>query len=90
MSGKGFRVLGVAIKPTDARTESYSREDEIALQFAGLLLFFDPPKIDVAQTIVDLAGRGVQLKIITGDNQLVARHVAEAVKSADRQLADRN
>ncbi len=47
--------------------------------FAGFLLFFDPPKADVAQTIVDLAERGVQLKIITGDNQLVARHVAEAV-----------
>ena len=61
------------------RTESYSREDESALQFAGFLLFFDPPKADVAQTIVDLAERGVQLKIITGDNQLVARHVAEAV-----------
>ncbi len=82
-SGQGFRVLGVAIKPTDARTESYSREDENALQFAGFLLFFDPPKADVAQTIVDLAERGVQLKIITGDNQLVARHVAEAVKSTE-------
>lgn len=78
-SGEGFRVLGVATKPTDARTESYSHEDENALQFAGFLLFFDPPKADVTQTILDLAERGVQLKIITGDNQLVARHVAEAV-----------
>jgi Mg2+-importing ATPase len=79
-SGQGFRVLGVATKPIDARSGSYSREDESALQFAGFLLFFDPPKADVAQTIVDLGERGVQLKIITGDNQLVARHVAEAVK----------
>ena len=47
--------------------------------FAGFLLFFDPPKADVQQAIVDLAKRGVQLKIITGDNQKVARHVAEAV-----------
>ena len=78
-SGEGFRVLGVAVKPTEAHTDSYSREDENALQFAGFLLFFDPPKPDVAQTIADLAARGVQLKIITGDNQLVARHVAEAV-----------
>jgi Mg2+-importing ATPase len=78
-SGQGFRVLGVATKVTPARTESYSREDENELEFAGFLLFFDPPKADVAQTIVDLANRGVQLKIITGDNQLVARHVAEAV-----------
>lgn len=79
LSAQGFRVLGVATKPTDSRAESYSREDESALQFAGFLSFFDPPKVDVAQAIVDLAQRGVQLKIITGDNQLVARHVAEAV-----------
>lgn len=78
-SGQGFRVLGVASKPIDTRTESYSREDESELEFAGFLLFFDPPKADVAKTIVDLGQRGVELKIITGDNQLVARHVAEAV-----------
>ncbi len=47
--------------------------------FAGFLLFFDPPKADVQQVIVDLAQRGVQIKIITGDNQKVARHVAQAV-----------
>ena len=46
------------------------------------------------QAIVDLAKRGVQLKIITGDNQKVARHVAEAVNlpvdgRADRQRAER-
>lgn len=85
-SSQGFRVLGIATKPVDARTESYSREDENALQFAGFLLFFDPPKADVAQTIVDLRKRGVQLKIITGDNQLVARHVAEAVNLPDGGL----
>ena len=78
-SAKGFRVLGVATKTVDGRPEAYSRADENALAFAGFLLFFDPPKSDVQQVIVDLAKRGVQLKIITGDNQKVARHVAEAV-----------
>jgi P-type Mg2+ transporter len=78
-SAKGFRVLGVAAKKVSARPEAYSRADEAALAFAGFLLFFDPPKADVRQVIVDLAKRGVQLKIITGDNQKVARHVAEAV-----------
>lgn len=78
-SEQGFRVLGVATKPIAAQTASYSRADENTLQFAGFLLFFDPPKADVMKTIGDLRERGVQLKIITGDNQLVARHVAEAV-----------
>jgi P-type Mg2+ transporter len=78
-SAQGFRVLGVATKTVDRRPEAYSRRDENALDFAGFLLFFDPPKSDVQQAILDLAKRGVQLKIITGDNQKVARHVAEAV-----------
>jgi len=78
-SAQGFRVLGVATKALDGRPECYSRSDENDLTFAGFLLFFDPPKADVQQVIVDLAKRGVQLKIITGDNQKVARHVAEAV-----------
>jgi Mg2+-importing ATPase len=78
-SEKGFRVLGLATKTVDGRPEIYSQDDEKALNFNGFLLFFDPPKADVQQVIVDLAKRGVQLKIITGDNQKVARHVAEAV-----------
>ena len=78
-SGQGFRVLGIATKTIDVRVTSYSRDDERELVFAGFLLFFDPPKADVAKAIVDLAERGVRLKMITGDNRLVARHVAESV-----------
>lgn len=78
-SSQGFRVLGVATRPIDARPERYSRADENTLTFAGFLLFFDPPKPGVQQAILDLAQRGVELKIITGDNQKVARHVAAAV-----------
>ena len=78
-SASGFRVLGLAVKTVDGRPQAYSRADETALTFAGFLLFFDPPKSDVRQAIADLAQRGVQLKIITGDNQKVARHVAQAV-----------
>ena len=78
-SEKGFRVLGMATKPVEIRTGTYTRAEEKELCFIGFLLFFDPPKVDVEQTIIDLNNRGVQLKIITGDNEKVARHVAEAV-----------
>jgi Mg2+-importing ATPase len=78
-SGQGFRVLGVATKLVEPKTAAYTISDESNLTFVGFLLFFDPPKTDVKQVIVDLAQRGVQLKIITGDNEKVARHVAEAV-----------
>jgi Mg2+-importing ATPase len=78
-SEQGFRVLGVAIKPVENCLERYTRNDEIEMIFAGFLLFFDPPKPDVLKTIQDLKELGVELKIITGDNQLVARHTADAI-----------
>jgi Mg2+-importing ATPase len=77
-SGQGFRVLGLAIREVPHRS-GYSRNDEQGLTFVGFLLFFDPPKPDVLETIAGLAGLGVQLKIITGDNRLVALHTAAAV-----------
>ena len=78
-SAQGYRVLGVATRQLELRQASYARADECGLCFAGFLLFMDPPKADVRQTLVDLAQRGVALKIITGDNRKVARHVAQAV-----------
>ena len=49
------------------------------LVFEGLILFSDPPKDGVDTTIAELARDGVALKVVTGDNDLVARHVAEQV-----------
>jgi Mg2+-importing ATPase len=60
-------------------TRPYTRADEHDLTFAGFLLFFDPPKPGVQETITDLAGLGVNLKIITGDNRLVAMHTAQTI-----------
>jgi Mg2+-importing ATPase len=76
---QGYRVLGVAAKPVQPKAVSYSVEDEADLTFVGFLLFFDPPKEDVVQTIQALEELGVKLKIITGDNRFVAQHVGKAV-----------
>jgi P-type Mg2+ transporter len=72
-------VLGVALWELDDQADSYSSADAKGLTFIGFLLFFDTPKADVQQTIVYLAYCGVKLKIITGDNEKVARHVAQDV-----------
>jgi Mg2+-importing ATPase len=77
-SGQGFRVLGMATKPLSPQP-AYTHADEQDMTFAGFLLFFDPPKSGVRETIADLAQLGVGLKIITGDNRLVALHTAEMV-----------
>jgi len=79
-SGQGFRVLGVAQKSISRKDpKDYAVSEEADLTLIGFLLFFDPPKADAAQTIADLAQRGIQLRIITGDNALVAKHTACAV-----------
>ncbi|MFO1324773.1 MAG: magnesium-translocating P-type ATPase [Burkholderiales bacterium] len=75
---QGFRVVAVARRRV-ARKPDYARADESAMTFEGFLLFFDPPKAASAQTIRDLAARGVAIKIVTGDNRYVAAHVAEAI-----------
>ena len=49
------------------------------MTFAGFLLFLDPPKAGVAEAIRDLESLGVRVKIISGDNKLVAQHVAKAI-----------
>jgi P-type Mg2+ transporter len=78
---QGYRVLGVAVKPLplENHSKTYEREDETRLTFEGFLLFFDPPKPGVIDTIHDLASMGVQLKVITGDNHLVALHMAKEI-----------
>ena len=79
-SGQGFRVLGVAEKAVAVKDpKAYAVSDESEMTFLGFLLFFDPPKADAAQTIADLKNMGVQLRIITGDNALVAKHTGCAV-----------
>ncbi|ESZ68754.1 magnesium-translocating P-type ATPase [Mesorhizobium sp. L103C105A0] len=77
-SADGYRVLGVAIRRFENR-KAFSRKDEIELAFAGFLLFLDPPKKGVKETLAELAHRGIAVKIISGDNRYVAAHLAQAV-----------
>jgi Mg2+-importing ATPase len=66
---------------------AYSRADEREFTFAGFVTFLDRPKEGVADAILDLARLGVSVKLITGDSELVARHVAGLVGlRADRVL----
>jgi len=78
-SAQGFRVLGVAIRSVSLQKHPFNTADETDMTFIGFLLFFDPPKTGIQQTIQALENLGIRLKIITGDNKLVARHIAQAV-----------
>jgi len=82
LSARGFRVLGVAYRTVDVRN-AYSVRDECSLVLAGYLAFADPPAPDAAASLLTLERDGVQLKILTGDNELVARHICDQVGLKD-------
>ena len=71
LSRDGFRTLGVGYKDLGTR-KVVSKDDESEMMFLGFLVLFDPPKADIATVIAELKQTGVALKIITGDNHLVA------------------
>lgn len=74
-SNSGYRTLGVAWKPGDAG-HNFTMDDEKGMVFLGFITLFDPPKPQVIETIQKLNSLGVQLKMITGDNALVAKSLA--------------
>ncbi|MET0390793.1 MAG: HAD-IC family P-type ATPase, partial [Polyangiales bacterium] len=84
-SERGMRVLALAERTLPARP-SYDRGDESALTFVGFLAFADRAKAGAKEAIAALASRGVAVKLITGDNQLVARHVASVVGLRTQRL----
>ena len=73
----GFRVLGVAWKQMDATEHHAVIDDETALVFAGFAAFLDPPKESAQAALVKLTQAGVAVKVVTGDNELVTRHICE-------------
>jgi len=80
LSASGNRVLAIATKQGKSL-------DESDLAFEGLLVFMDPPKQGAAEAIAELAGLGIELYLITGDNPLAAKVVAEKVGlAADRVM----
>jgi P-type Mg2+ transporter len=78
LSADGYRVLGVAYKITDSDRD-ITMEEESGMIFLGFITLFDPPKKNVMDTIVKLEKLGVRLKLITGDNALVAASLAKQI-----------
>ncbi|MGZ3677356.1 MAG: magnesium-translocating P-type ATPase [Ktedonobacterales bacterium] len=74
----GYRVLAVASR-TMPPQPAYRANDEAELTLSGYLAFFDPPREDVAETLTALRRDGIEVKILTGDNELVTRHICQQV-----------
>jgi Mg2+-importing ATPase len=79
LSRDGFRVLAIAYREFPRDKQTFSVADENDLTLLGYIAFYDPPKDSAAQAIIGLRRVGVSVKILTGDNPLVARKVCTDV-----------
>jgi len=82
LGNEGFRVLGIAWRSVALDHPHAVVGDESELIFAGFAAFLDPPKASAGAALADLQASGVAVKIITGDNERVTRHVCEQLRVA--------
>jgi Mg2+-importing ATPase len=85
LSTQGFRTLGVAYKNMGS-VSRIGKDQEAGMTFLGFLVLFDPPKPDIVKTIGSLKDLGVSLKIITGDNHLVAANVSHQLRVPNTRI----
>jgi len=79
LSADGFRALAVCYRTLDPGTASFSIADEKEMTLVGLVTFIDPPKESARESLRMLAQSGIELKILTGDNELVTRNTCELI-----------
>lgn len=78
-SEAGYRILAIAQRGIEAKP-AYTPEDERDLTFLGFLIFTDIPKKDAFEALAKLKELGVDVKILTGDNELVAKKICERLE----------
>ena len=84
-SNDGFRTIGIAYKSLSSESP-INKDEEKDMTFLGFLTLFDPPKANIADTIATLKKLGVSLKVITGDNHLVAASISKKMGLADNKI----
>ncbi|OIQ94455.1 magnesium-transporting ATPase, P-type 1 [mine drainage metagenome] len=77
---EGFRVLGIAWRQVPQEHRHAVVSDETELVLAGFAAFLDPPKESAASALAALKKAGVAIKIVTGDSDLVTRHVCKQLE----------
>jgi Mg2+-importing ATPase len=78
LSADGFRVLAIAYRDFQPK-EAYSRADEADLVLRGYVAFFDPPKDSAQPAVEALRQHGVEIKVLTGDNEAVSKKICRDV-----------
>lgn len=81
----GFRVIAVAYKQSPETDKAYCVKDESELILVGLMAFLDPPKESTIEAIRVLHEHGIEVKILTGDNDIVTRRICKEVNLPSEQ-----
>ena len=79
LNADGFRVVAIAFKEIPPAQVAHSVADESGLTLLGYIAFLDPPKETAARAIAVLKARGVTVKILTGDNDIISRKICRDV-----------
>jgi Mg2+-importing ATPase len=80
LNEQGMRVIAIATNHQPLPTNrSFHVKDEDAMKLIGYISLLDPPKLSARKAILDLQKRGVQVKVLTGDNDAVAKYVCNQV-----------
>ena len=85
LSGQGCRTLGIAFRDLGTQT-SLGKDHEAGMTFLGFLVLFDPLQPGIVAALQSLRDLGVALKLITGDNALVAATVSKKAGMADPKI----
>ncbi|MGE5863200.1 MAG: HAD family hydrolase [Nitrososphaerales archaeon] len=100
LGNQGFRVLGIAYKIINEKSSSsfelslshstssvvIDKDDETDMTFLGFLIFFDPIKSELPESLNNLHSLGISVKVITGDNRHVAKHVAQKIGLTNTEI----
>ena len=79
MNSGGMRVLGVAHKSWITKDHSFAVDDEEDMVLIGFLAFLDPPKESAANAIAQLHAHGIEVKVLSGDNEEVVKSICKQV-----------
>jgi Mg2+-importing ATPase len=81
LNGQGFRVIALAYKemPNASDQPVYSVKDEADLILLGFLAFLDPPKDTAIEALKRLHGLSVEVKVLTGDNEIITAYICQQV-----------
>lgn len=79
MNAQGMRVLALAQKSFLSKENNFCIDDEKDMVLIDYLAFLDPPKESAAQAIKQLHEHGVEVKVLSGDNEAVVKAISRQV-----------